>query len=89
MGFMDNFKNKQFWVEVLKLAVIFFVLFMGFSTLIAHFSDVFSGNFAAIYEEEWANGKWVYDVTVKGIISIIYAIYMVNRRMNVTSNQQN
>lgn len=89
MGLMDNFKNKQFWIEVLKLAVIFFVLFMGFSTLIAHFSDVFSGNFASIYEEEWADGKWVNDVLVKALISIVYAIYMVNRRMKVNSNLHN
>ena len=59
MGMLDNFKNKQYWIEVLKLGVIFLVLFMGFSLLFAQFSNVFSGNFAQIYQEEWADGKWV------------------------------
>lgn len=86
MGIMDNFKNKQYWIEVMKLGVIFFVLFMGFSTLIAHFSKVFSGDFAAIYREEWADGKWVADVALKGVISFVYAIYMVSRRMNSRAN---
>ena len=86
MGILENIKSKQYWIEVVKLGVIFFVLFMGSSTLIAHFSNVFSGNFAAIYKEEWADGKWVGDVALKGIISFIYAMYMVSRRMNSKAN---
>jgi len=82
MGILDNFKNKQFWIEVLKLGIIFFVLFMGFSLLIAHFSNVISGNFEQIYQEEWADGKWVGDVALKGTISFVYAIYMISRRIN-------
>lgn len=82
MGFLDNLKNKQFWVEVLKLGIIFFVLFMGFSLLFAQFSNVFSGNFAQIYKEEWADGKWVNDVALKGTISLVYSMYMVSKRMS-------
>ena len=88
MGILENIKSKQYWIEVVKLGVIFFVLLMGFSLLIAHFSNVISGNFAAIYKEEWADGKWVGDVALKGIISFVYAIYMVSRRMNSKANLQ-
>lgn len=89
MGMLDNFKNKQYWIEVLKLGVIFFVLFMGFSLLFAQFSNVFSGNFAQIYQEEWADGKWVNDVLLKGAISLVYAMYMVSKRMSSKENLHN
>lgn len=89
MGFLDNLKNKQFWIEVLKLGVIFFVLFMGFSLLFAQFSNVFSGNFAQIYQEEWADGKWLSDVALKGSISLVYAMYMVSKRMSSKPNLHN
>lgn len=80
MGLVDNFKEKQFWVEVLKIGVIFFVLFVGISLVISNFSDILSGNFAAIYEKEWADGKWQGDLGVKLAISLVYAVYMVSRR---------
>lgn len=89
MGFSDNLRTKQYWIEVFKLGIIFFVLFMGFSLLFAQFSNVFSGNFAQIYEEEWANGKWIKDVALKGTISLVYAMYMVNKRMSSKENLQN
>ena len=89
MGMLDNFKNKQYWIVVLKLGVIFFVLFMGFSLLFAQFSNVFSGNFAQIYQEEWADGKWVNDVLLKGAISLVYAMYMVSKRMSSKENLHN
>ncbi|HET8753108.1 MAG TPA: hypothetical protein VFM59_02025 [Salinimicrobium sp.] len=80
MAFLDDIKTADYWREVLKLSVIFFVLFVGFSLLISHFSQVFSGEFAAIYQEEWANGKWIGDLGFKLLISIIYSMYMVSRR---------
>lgn len=89
MGFSDKLRNKQYWIEVFKLGIIFFVLFMGFSLLFAQFSNVFSGNFAQIYEEEWANGKWIKDVALKGTISLVYSMYMVNKRMSSKENLHN
>lgn len=68
-------------MEVLKLGVVFFILFMIFSTLISHYKAVFAGDFAQIYEEVWAEGKWIQDVGMKAVISFVYALYMVNRRM--------
>lgn len=88
MGIMDNIRTRRFWVEVLKLGTIFFVLFMGFSLLFAQFSNVTSGNFEQIYQEEWADGKWVGDVALKAIISFVYSIYMVSRRMSTRENLQ-
>lgn len=80
MRIFDNFKNPDFWVKVFQLAFVFFVIFVGISLIISHFREIVAGNFAAIYEDEWANGQWVNYFLIKAVISIVYAIYMTSRR---------
>lgn len=80
MAFLDDVKTADYWREVLKLSVIFFVLFVGFSLLFSHFSEIFSGEFASIYKEEFSDGRWVGGILFKAILSIGYSMYMVSRR---------
>ncbi|MFD0976472.1 hypothetical protein [Salinimicrobium gaetbulicola] len=82
MRIFDNFKNPDFWVKVLQLALVFFVIFVGISLLISHFSQIISGDFSVIYDDEFANGKWVNYFLIKAAISLVYAIYMTSRRKN-------
>lgn len=88
MGILDNFKNPDFWKKTLQLAFIFFVLFVGISLLISHFRDIVAGDFAAIYEDEWAYGQWVNYFLIKAVISLVYAIYMTSRRKNFKPKNQ-
>lgn len=82
MGIFDNFKNPDFWKKTLQLASVFFLLFVGISLIISHFRQIVAGNFAAIYQDEWANGQWVNYFLIKAVISLVYAIYMTSRRKN-------
>lgn len=82
MRILEDFKNPDYWVKVLQLAIIFFVIFVGLSLLITHFGRIIAGDFAAIYEDEWADGKWVEYFLIKAAISLVYAIYMTSRRKN-------
>lgn len=82
MRILEDFKNPNYWVKVFQLAFVFFVIFVGLSLIISHFSEITSGNFAVIYQEEWANGKWVNYFLVKAAISFVYAVYMTSRRRN-------
>lgn len=82
MAILDNFKDKNFWIEVLKLSAIFFVLFVAISLIISNASAVFSGNFAAAIEQEWGGGKWKSDLSFKLAITFIYSVYMTSRRKN-------
>ena len=88
MRIFDNFKNPDFWKKTLQLALIFFLLFVGISLIISHFSAIVSGDFAAIYQDEWANGKWVNYFLIKAVISLVYAIYMTSRRKNFKPKNQ-
>ena len=80
MRILQDFKNPDYWKNVLQLALIFFVIFVGISLIISHFDEIISGEFALIYREEWANGQWVNYFLIKAVISIVYAIYMTSRR---------
>lgn len=80
MRILENIKSPDFWVKVLQLAVIFFIIFVGISLIISHFQAIVSGDFAQIYQDEWADGKWVNYFLIKLAISVVYAIYMTSRR---------
>lgn len=82
MGLLDNFRNKIFWINVLKLGTVFFVLFIFISLIISHFAALSSGDFNAIYEDEWAEGRWREYFLIKLTISFVYAVYMVSRKMS-------
>ena len=85
MRILKDIKNPDYWAKVIQLAVVFFVIFVGLSLIISHFRQIISGDFAAIYEDEFANGQWVNYFLVKAAISLVYAIYMTSRRRNFKS----
>ena len=82
MQILENFKKPEFWTRVLQLTIVFFVIFVGISLILSHFSEIISGEFAQIYQDEWANGKWVNYFLVKFVISLVYSIYMTSRMFN-------
>jgi divalent metal cation (Fe/Co/Zn/Cd) transporter len=86
MRILKDIKNPDFWAKAFQLAFIFFIIFVGISLLISHFQKIISGNFDAIYEEEWANGQWVNYFLIKAAISVVYAIYMTSRRRNFSNS---
>jgi hypothetical protein len=82
MRILEDIKNPDYWTKVVQLGTIFFVIFVGLSLIISHFRQIISGDFAVIYEDEFANGKWVEYFLVKAAISLVYAMYMTSRRKN-------
>lgn len=82
MRILEDLKDSDYWVKVLQLGTIFFVIFVGLSLIISHFRQIISGDFAVIYQDEFANGKWVEYFLVKAAISLVYAMYMTSRRKN-------
>lgn len=82
MRILEDIKNPDYWTKVLQLGTIFFVIFVGLSLIISHFRAIISGDFAVIYQDEFANGQWVEYFLVKAAISLVYAMYMTSRRKN-------
>ncbi len=57
--------------------------------MISHFRKITAGDFAAIYEDEFADGQWVEYFLIKAAISFVYAIYMTSRRRNFDGSKSN
>jgi hypothetical protein len=81
MKFTDKIKNPVFWSNFLKVALPFFFFVTIISLLINSSSAIFSGDFMAVAEENFANGKWAQFWIIKIVISIIYGLWITNKNM--------
>lgn len=81
MSLKQNLKNPLFWKNVLKVGVPFFVFVAIFSLLFNTGSAIFNGNWNRVYEFHFANNRWVRFLLQKGIISILYGMYICNKKM--------
>ncbi|MBU3010898.1 hypothetical protein KO506_05760 [Polaribacter vadi] len=81
MSFLKKVKQKEFWVNTLKISVPFFVFVTIISLLINSFSDIFSGNLINIAETNFNNGKWIQFWVYKIILSLFYGMYMTDKNM--------
>ncbi len=81
MSFQKNITQKLFWINVLKVSIPFLLAVTVFSLLFNSAGDILSGDFKAVNETHFSNKKWVRFWLSKIVISVIYAIYMVNKRM--------
>lgn len=75
MSIVEKLKKISFWINVLKVAVPFFLMVVIVTLIIASSKDIFSGNWEAVNEVNFSNGKWVRFFSVKGVISFVYGIY--------------
>lgn len=87
MRILEDFRNPDYWKNVLQLTLVFFIIFVGLSLMISHFEAIVSGNFTVIYKEEWAEGQWVNYFLIKAAISLVYSIYMTSRRRNFAGSK--
>ena len=81
MVFLDKIKQPEFWSNFSKVAIPFFVFVTIISLLINNFSDIFSGNFEAINQANFADGKWKNFFSFKIIFSVFYGLYTTNKKM--------
>lgn len=81
MSLGKNIQNPTFWVNVLKIGLPFFIFFSFFALVFYTWSDFFSGNWKAVYEYHFANKRWVRFLLQKGVVSVLYAMYVANKNM--------
>lgn len=80
MNFIKNIQKGSFWINVLKVSVPFLVFVTLFSLLVNSGSALFSGDFETINVINFSEGKWIRFWLTKVTVSILYAIYIVNKK---------
>ena len=75
-------KTKLFWVNFAKVAIPFFIIVTIVSLLMNSSSEIFSGDFETVNQNNFADGKWRKFFGFKVIFTFVYGFYITNKKMN-------
>lgn len=81
MSLIKKFQQKEFWINVLRIAIPFLLIVVAFSLLYNSGKLILSGDFEAVYQRHFANQKWIGFWLVKVVVSMGYGMYMTNKNM--------
>lgn len=81
MKFTEKIKQPEFWRNFIRIAIPFFIIVIVFSLLWNSWSQIFSGDFAAVAETNFNDGKWQTFFGVKIVVCVIYGLYVTNKNM--------
>ncbi|WP_299617396.1 hypothetical protein [uncultured Tenacibaculum sp.] len=81
MTVIEKLKSPLFWKNVLKVSIPFFIFVIIFSLLFYNGRLIFSGDFQAVFDKEFKNGKWINFLVPRLIISFGYGMYTVMKKM--------
>ncbi|OCK44079.1 hypothetical protein BA195_05155 [Tenacibaculum soleae] len=80
MSLLKKIQKGSFWVNVVKVSVPFLVFVTLFSLLVNSGSALFSGDFETVNAINFSENKWQRFWLTKVTVSILYAIYVVNKK---------
>jgi hypothetical protein len=81
MSFTKKIKQPEFWTNFLKVAIPFFIVVTLISLFMNSWREIFAGDFAAVSEINFTEGKWQSFWSMKLFISIFYGMYITNKNM--------
>ena len=81
MTFQEKIKTSFYWIQTLRMALLFFVLLTILSLLFNSFSDILKFDLAAVEATNFADGKWKNFLGSKAAISMLYSMFVIARKM--------
>jgi len=81
MALSKNIKKPIFWLNTMKVGVVFIGFLTIISLLFNSFSDIFSGNWQAVLEQNFSNQLWKRFFSTKVIAGFVYGVYVSNKNM--------
>ena len=81
MALSENIKKSFFWLNTIKIGIVFVFFLSIFSLLLNSFSDIFSGNWQAVLEQNFSNQLWKRFFSTKVIAGFVYGVYVSNKNM--------
>ena len=81
MAFSENIKKSFFWSNTIKIGIVFVFFLSIVSLLLNSFSDIFSGNWQAVLEQNFSNQLWKRFFSPKVIAGFVYGVYISNKNM--------
>jgi hypothetical protein len=81
MALFENIKKSFFWFNVIKIGIVFVFFLSIVSLFLNSFSDIFSGNWQAVLEQNFSNQLWKRFFSTKVIAGFVYGVYVSNKNM--------
>jgi len=79
MALSENIKKSLFWINAIKIGIVFVFFLSIVSLLLNSFSDIFSGNWQAVLEQNFSNQLWKRFFSTKVIAGFVYGVYVSNK----------
>jgi ABC-type Fe3+ transport system permease subunit len=83
MALSENIKKSLFWINAIKIGIVFVFFLSIVSLLLNSFSDIFSGNWQAVLEQNFSNQLWKRFFSTKVIAGFVYGVYVSNKNMKL------
>ncbi len=81
MPLSENIKKSFFWLNTIKIGIVFVFFLSIVSLLLNSFSDIFSGNWQAVLEQNFSNQLWKRFFSTKVIAGFVYGVFISNKNM--------
>ncbi len=92
MSFLNNFtkgaklissqmKSKEFWNKFVKVTLPFFILLIIVNIILNSSRPLFSGDFTTVFQQNFANGKWIPFFGFKILFSFLYGLWVTTKNM--------
>lgn len=81
MALSENIKKSFFWLNVIKIGIVFVFFLSIVSLLFNSFSDIFSADWEAVIEKNFSNQLWKRFFSTKFIGGFVYGVYVSNKNM--------
>ena len=81
MALSENIKKSLFWINAIKIGIVFVFFLSIVSLLLNSFSDIFSGSWQAVLEQNFSNQLWKRFFSTKVIAGFVYGVYVSNKNM--------
>ncbi len=81
MALSENIKKSFFWLNTIKIGIVFVFFLSIVSLLLNSFSDIFSGNWQAVLEQNFSNQLWKRFFSTKVIAGFVYGVFISNKNM--------
>ena len=79
MAFSEIIKKSFFWSNTIKIGIVFVFFLSIVSLLLNSFSDIFSGNWQVVLEQNFSNQLWKRFFSTKVIAGFVYGVYVSNK----------
>ena len=81
MALSENIKKSFFWLNAIKIGIVFVFFLSIVSLLLNSFSDIFPGNWQSVLEQNFSNQLWKRFFSTKVIAGFVYGVYVSNKNM--------